>query len=175
MEWVVLWLFFAVLVALLARKRGRSSGIWFFLAIVLSPIGAGLLVLILQDLSGPMTVRVIAEEKPAVAPMPRSGGLYAAAASEKKCPDCAEMVKVEARICRHCRYEFPPVEASKGQAAGPRGIDALPMPGVEDGAASKICSACQVKIPAHALVCRVCNARQGDDWPKPAWLNHKKG
>ncbi|MES0135602.1 hypothetical protein NKJ88_11700 [Mesorhizobium sp. M0016] len=25
---------------------------------------------------------------------------------EKKCPDCAEMVKADARICRFCRHEF---------------------------------------------------------------------
>lgn len=24
----------------------------------------------------------------------------------KKCPDCCETVKVRARVCRHCRYEF---------------------------------------------------------------------
>jgi hypothetical protein len=26
--------------------------------------------------------------------------------AEKKCPQCAEMVKYEAKICRFCRYEF---------------------------------------------------------------------
>lgn len=29
-------------------------------------------------------------------------------AQEKKCPDCGELVKAEARICRFCRYEFRP-------------------------------------------------------------------
>jgi peptidoglycan/LPS O-acetylase OafA/YrhL len=27
-------------------------------------------------------------------------------ASKKRCPDCAETVKVEAHICRHCGYRF---------------------------------------------------------------------
>lgn len=26
--------------------------------------------------------------------------------AEKKCPDCAELVKKDARICRYCKYEF---------------------------------------------------------------------
>jgi hypothetical protein len=27
-------------------------------------------------------------------------------ATRKKCPDCAELVLVEARVCKHCGYRF---------------------------------------------------------------------
>lgn len=27
-------------------------------------------------------------------------------ADQKKCPDCAEPVRIEAKICRHCKYRF---------------------------------------------------------------------
>ncbi|OHT19904.1 hypothetical protein BHE75_01897 [Sphingomonas haloaromaticamans] len=30
----------------------------------------------------------------------------------KKCPDCAEIIQADARICRFCRREFPPVPAA---------------------------------------------------------------
>lgn len=30
-----------------------------------------------------------------------------AAKSVKTCPDCAEQVKVAAKVCRYCRYRFP--------------------------------------------------------------------
>ncbi len=34
----------------------------------------------------------------------------------KKCPECAEEVKVEAQICRFCNYEFPKKEGTQGDA-----------------------------------------------------------
>jgi hypothetical protein len=40
-------------------------------------------------------------------------------ADEKKCPNCAETVKVEAKVCRHCGYNF-----ETGQAPG----SAAPVP-----------------------------------------------
>lgn len=40
----------------------------------------------------------------------------------KKCPNCAEEVKIDARICRFCRYDFPiPVliEPMEGSTSDP--------------------------------------------------------
>jgi len=37
----------------------------------------------------------------------------ASAATNKKCPDCAEFVLCEARVCKHCGYRFDGVAAGK--------------------------------------------------------------
>jgi Uncharacterised protein family UPF0547 len=36
--------------------------------------------------------------------------------AEKTCPDCAEMVKAEARVCRFCGYRFDLAEAEQRRA-----------------------------------------------------------
>ena len=33
--------------------------------------------------------------------------------AHKKCPDCAELVLVEARVCKHCGYRFAGEEPNK--------------------------------------------------------------
>lgn len=36
-------------------------------------------------------------------------------ADEKKCPRCAEVVKLDALVCRHCGYQFDPAEVKAAQ------------------------------------------------------------
>lgn len=34
----------------------------------------------------------------------------------KKCPDCAEMIKIDAKVCRHCGRRFSPLEIAESLA-----------------------------------------------------------
>lgn len=88
MELFIGWVLFAVLVGVLASKRGRDGGGWFLLALVLSPVFAGLLVLILDDKS-----------KKAAQPTPET---------HVRCPECRELVLKDARKCKHCGSALVP-------------------------------------------------------------------
>lgn len=84
MEIALFWLGFSLLVGLFARRRGRSLSGWIFISILISPLFAILLVAVLQDLK-----------------------LQREFERVQKCPQCAETIKLDAKICRYCRDEFP--------------------------------------------------------------------
>jgi hypothetical protein len=90
MEYVFFWLAFAIIVGIAAKKRNRSGVGWFFLAVLISPLLAGLALVAVGR--GTTT-------------------LYAM----RKCPACAEYVQREARICKHCRSELPPMPPREDQ------------------------------------------------------------
>lgn len=53
MEFLIVYVLLAIVVGVAANARGRSGGGWFLLAIVISPIIAGLLVLVMNRVSPP--------------------------------------------------------------------------------------------------------------------------
>ena len=77
------WVGFAVIVAVAANTRGHNGVGWFFLALLISPLLAGLLVLAMPRISGDELVR------------------------RRPCPLCAEPIRVEATVCPHCRSSLP--------------------------------------------------------------------
>jgi hypothetical protein len=77
---IVLWLFCGIISAIIANSRGRSGCAWFLLGILLGPFGFAV----------------------ALLPSVKTSDWT------KKCPKCAENVKLEAQICRYCGYEFRP-------------------------------------------------------------------
>jgi hypothetical protein len=97
MEIFVFWVLFAIIVGVAAGSRGRSGWGWFFLAVLISPLLAIILLALMPRLDQPVSVSV---------PVP--------AGATKTCPDCAETVKAEARICRHCRHDFEAAQHDDG-------------------------------------------------------------
>lgn len=85
--WIVLWFVLSILVGLYANSKGRSAIAYFLLSMALSPVVGMALAIIAEP-----DIDVI--EKKAI-----SAGKF------RKCPYCAELVKKEAKICKHCGKE----------------------------------------------------------------------
>lgn len=90
MELFILWIGFAALVGMLAHNRGRSGFGWFCLAALFSPLLVGIALLI------------VGTKHPAGA----AGAVVSA--DTRKCPRCAELVKNEANLCKHCGSTIEP-------------------------------------------------------------------
>lgn len=90
MEIIIAWVFASFIVALLAIKNGRSGFAYFLLSVILSPLLTGLLVLVIGK-SG----NVAQGHAPGTAPS--APGL-----NETRCPDCREVIRSDARKCKHC-------------------------------------------------------------------------
>lgn len=79
--WFVLWVGLAVLIGYYYKQRGLNSVLGFLLSLFASP----LIAFIIGALISP-EAKIFQKSK--------------------KCPQCAEFVKAEAKICRFCNYQF---------------------------------------------------------------------
>lgn len=89
LEWVLVWFIGAILIGALASRQDRSGLGWFLLSLVISPLLAGLGLL-----------------------------LAGSGAAEAVCPACREKVRAEAIKCKHCGEALAgvtrPVERDRG-------------------------------------------------------------
>lgn len=83
MSLIFWWIAFGIICAMIASGKGLSSGLWFFWGLLFGPFA---LILLLT--------------KPSVAASPLQNGM-------KKCPFCAEDIKTEAIVCKHCKRDIP--------------------------------------------------------------------
>lgn len=85
MTYIVVWVLFGIAAAMFAGFNGRSVAGWFFLGCLFGPF-ALLFALILGR--------------------PEEEGV-------RKCPFCAELVKKEAVVCKHCGNDLPSIAEPK--------------------------------------------------------------
>lgn len=97
---VVLWIIFAILVGGYASSKGRSGFGFFLIAALLSPLIGFIIALAVSPINSKVEQKAL-----------KAGDM-------KKCPSCAELVKAEAKLCKHCHsqlevQEFEPSEVIK--------------------------------------------------------------
>ena len=83
--WILTWIVLSILVGVYASSKGRSGIGFFFLSIILSPLIGFIIALIVQ-------------------PKERQGSQL------RKCPFCAEDIKSEAIVCKHCGRDVEPIK-----------------------------------------------------------------
>lgn len=83
---VGLWAICLLVVPLIAVKKNKGGIFWFFLAL----------------LFGPFSLLMIAAASSEPPDTSHGGGFI------RKCPFCAEGIKKDAVICRHCGKDLPP-------------------------------------------------------------------
>ena len=88
---VFLFVFCGIGAAVVASNKGRNVFGWFLLGLFLGPIGFILSLVISKDTTNLETAAI-------------SSGTM------RKCPFCAELVKAEAALCKHCGKELPAIE-----------------------------------------------------------------
>lgn len=91
---LVIWFGGALVVGVIATTRNRSGFAWFVLALLLSPVLMGLLV--------------------ALVPRGDSGRDAFTAETHRHCPQCREVVRVDARRCKHCHSTIEPITSLPG-------------------------------------------------------------
>ena len=89
MEAITAWVFFSVLAALFAGRRGRSWLGWFLLSLLISPLITVILLFILPNHAEPGLER-------------DESGEVITVKSHVRCPDCRELVRHDARKCKYC-------------------------------------------------------------------------
>lgn len=95
LAFLFLWPFFSILVGVFASRRGRSGIGWFLCALLLSPLLAWIALLAIGPSAPPAAYGVANAEVPSPE-------------THVRCPDCRELVRRDARKCKHCGTALVP-------------------------------------------------------------------
>lgn len=100
MELLLLWIAGAIVVGIIAGSRNRSGFGWFLLSLLISPLLTLILVALLPGRPAATTETKAPDEPDA----------------RRRCPHCAELIRVEAQLCRFCGRPVDPSSPGNPQA-----------------------------------------------------------
>lgn len=100
------WLVFTIVVGILANNKNRSVPGWVILSLFISPLLAGILLLVLPKIE-------LLKEEDSVSIKTTTTGEILLDDEMKKCPSCAESIKLEAKKCRFCGEVLNSEEVAK--------------------------------------------------------------
>ena len=130
-EAIIIWVAFGILCAFVAKRKELDVMIWFVIGLLFGPFGfiASLIVQpkrtfvssksndvenertkkLIEMLKSPKSTKPEKQEETT----PKVDKIFDPELHSKKCPDCAERIKLEARLCRFCGKRFSGDEVKK--------------------------------------------------------------
>lgn len=129
MELLLGWIAFSILASWIASTKNRSAGAVLALSLVLSPL-IGII------------VALVIERRPTEAEQAALEANKISPATHVRCPDCKELVRRDAVVCKHCHAKLTPQPYE-------------PVPIVDDGKMFR-CSKCQSAVQYDATECPNC-------------------
>jgi hypothetical protein len=154
MEIFFFWILFSVFIGVGASSRGRNGFGWFVLAVVISPVLALILLALMPSLARPPV-----DLKSGLPIQPSAPTPYVSSDDLRKCPECAELIKREARKCKHCGSQVEPLHAQQKASEVTAGDDRLPPLGTKQQPEHYWeCNACRTVNAAESMTCRKCDA-----------------
>lgn len=102
---------FAVLSAIVASDKNRSAAGWGILGFLFSLFGFITAIAVSEVEEAQSARKKPSSTKEDHLPSPTQE--FDPEEHEKKCPDCAEYIKLEARVCKHCGHEFSDEEVER--------------------------------------------------------------